>query len=164
MNTLKSILLSLALVFASIAIFETGARYGSTNMRAYAIAEQLHRMLQIRLPIQSKEHGSAELPIVPVAQIDALIATGAKHRKIWYLNKKAKQPLEQSLAYALALRGGDNVIKSIQENQSLADANPSLIDELIAAIKEAQVDLIDNAPSAKDKTSETQEAEATEAE
>ena len=47
MEKVKALLLPLALVFAAIAVFETGVRYGSTNMRAYAIASELQLPLSI---------------------------------------------------------------------------------------------------------------------
>ena len=56
MNKLRTLLLPLALVFGAIAIFETGARYGATNMRAYAISQQLHSLTQIRISIQNEEN------------------------------------------------------------------------------------------------------------
>ena len=41
MEKIKSLLLPLALVFSAIAVFDPGARYGATNMQAFAIASEL---------------------------------------------------------------------------------------------------------------------------
>jgi hypothetical protein len=47
MEKIKSLLLPLALIFSAIAVFEFGARYGATNMQAYAIASELQFPLNI---------------------------------------------------------------------------------------------------------------------
>jgi hypothetical protein len=47
MVKLKNLLLPLALFFGAIAVFETGARYGASNMRAHAIASELQLPLSI---------------------------------------------------------------------------------------------------------------------
>ena len=47
MEKIKSLLLPLALIFSAIAVFEFGARYGATNMQAYAIAGELQFPLNI---------------------------------------------------------------------------------------------------------------------
>ena len=90
MNKLRALLLPLALVFGAIAIFETGARYGATNMRAYAIAQQLHSLTQIRISIQTEENENAQVPVVPIDQIDSLIASGSMLRETWHAESSPK--------------------------------------------------------------------------
>ena len=60
MEKIKSLLLPLALVFGAIAVFEFGARYGATNMRAYAIASELQFPLRIYAQAQSNMDAGSE--------------------------------------------------------------------------------------------------------
>lgn len=159
MDKLKSLLLPLALVFAGIAVFEAGVRYGSTNMRAHAIAEQMQMLTQLRVSVRSEEHGNAQVPVVPVAQLDNLIALGAVHRQIWYLDSKAQEVLDKTLTFVLSARGPDNVIKNIElakESKEGAQISEERVDKIIEAIRQAKVDLIENAPSAEAAPEEAQ--------
>ena len=105
MDKIRSLLLPLALVFASIAVFEFGARYGATNMRAIAIAEQT----QLSMEIFSQAHTamSKEAQASYIMLIDRNIAAGALHRNIWHLSGDAQTPLDQVLAKAFSIRGND---------------------------------------------------------
>ena len=144
----RSFLLPLALVFGSIAIFETGARYGATNMRAYAIAQQLHSLTQIRISIQTEENENAQVPVVPIDQIDNLIASGSMLRKVWHLSTDAKEALNNTLAFVLQARGYENIInrlKQTRESEGTNADNKEQFDKIIAAIQLAQIELIDNA-------------------
>ena len=162
MEKIKSLLLPLALVFAAIAVFETGARYGSTNMRAYAIAEQL----QISLQIAARGEAIENTPLrgTYAMLIDNEIASGAMQRRFWYLDKMAKTALDKSLTYALSARGPENVIRhfeAMKDSQEDSKLNPARLAEVIAAIREAKVELIDHAPDVAGKESKAATPEAT---
>ena len=150
MNKLRVLLLPLALVFGTIAIFETGSRYGATNMRAYAISKQLHSLTQIRISIQNEENENTQVPVVPIDQIDNLIASGSMLREIWHLSANAKETLNNTLAFVLQARGCENIInrlKQVRESEGTTDDEQEQFDTIIAAIKLAQIELIDNAES-----------------
>jgi hypothetical protein len=150
MQKFRALLLPLAIVFGAIAVFETGTRYGMTNMRAYAIAEQLHSLTQIRITIQNEEQGTAQLPVVPIAQIDNLIASGSMLREIWHLEKNAKQVLENTLSFVMRARGAENIIQRFEaarDSEGTTAANQTQFNEIIAAIQLARTELIDNAPT-----------------
>lgn len=153
MNKLRALLLPLALVFGAIAIFETGARYGATNMRAYAIAQQLHSLTQIRISIQTEENENAQVPVVPIDQIDSLIASGSMLRETWHLSTNAKEALNNTLAFVLQARGCDNIINQLKQARESAGAtedSQEQFDSIIAAIQLAQTELIDNAETVGD--------------
>jgi len=150
MDKIKSLLLPLALVFAAIAVFEFGARYGATNMRAYAIASELQFPLNIYAQAGSNmDEGSKA---IFTRQIDDYIAAGSMHRKIWYLDKDAQAALDKVLAYALSLRG-DAVAErfaSMEASEDLPALNKAKLSEIREAVAEAKVELVDNAPSVEE--------------
>lgn len=164
MDKLKALLLPLALIFAAIAVFETGARYGATNMRAYAIASEL----KVPLSFLAQGHASMDenskqnLAMI----IDHVIATGAMHRKIWYLNKDAKAALDKVLTYALSVRGDgtEKRFEMLESAEDIADFNREKIAEIRQAVHEAKVELVDNAPSVAEQETAEQAAVAAPAE
>ena len=103
MDKLKNLLLLLALVFGAIAIFESGARYGASNMRAHAIASELQ--LPLGIYISGNLAWMSRRKRQWTAIIDNGIAAGAIHRQLWYLNADAKAQLDKVLAVALSVRG-----------------------------------------------------------
>ena len=147
MEKIKALLLPLALVFGAIAVFETGARYGATNMRAHAIASEL------QLPLGIYISGSSTMNEPTKAQwtaiIDNGIAAGAMHRQIWYLNKEAKAQLDKVLTFALSVRG-DGTAKHFEQiansEEKPSGLNDMKLNEIRSAINSAKVELIDNAP------------------
>lgn len=151
MEKIKALLLPLALVFAAIAVFEFGARYGATNMRAYAIAEQIQLRLDLApqvLPPMSDEAKANYLIL-----IDHNIAKGALHRNIWHLDKKASAALDKVLAYALSIRG-DAVTErfaSMEASEELPALNKAKLSEIRQAVIDAKTELVDNAPSVAEK-------------
>ena len=154
MEKIKSLLLPLALIFSAIAVFEFGARYGATNMQAYAIAGELQFPLNIYaqneadMDNRSKEYFAM--------MIDKGIAAGAVHRQIWHLNRDAKAALDSLLIYALKVRG-DAVIKrfvSMEASEDIAALNQAKLAEIREALAEARVDLIDNAPKVAEQETE----------
>jgi len=148
MKKIQAILLPLALVFGAIAVFETGARYGATNMRAIAIASELQLPLGIYLSGHTTMDDKTRAQWVAV--IDNGIAAGAIHRQLWYLNKESKAQLEKVLRFALSMRG-DGAAKRFE---AIANSEPlpegislGKLDEIRRAIDIALVELIDNEPS-----------------
>lgn len=147
MDKLKNLLLPLALVFGAIAIFETGARYGATNMRAHAIASEL------QLPLGIYISGNATMDEQAKAQwtsiIDNGIAAGAIHRQLWYLNKDAKAQLDKVLTFALSVRGDDTAkrFEQIANSDTPSGINQTKLNEILSAVDTAKVELIDNAPA-----------------
>ena len=154
MEKIKPLLLPLALTFSAIAVFEFGARYGATNMQAYAIAGELQFPLNIYaqneadMDNRSKEYFAM--------MIDKGITAGAVHRQIWHLNRDAKAALDSLLIYALKVRG-DAVIKrfvSMEASEDIAALNQTKLAEIREALAEARVDLIDNAPKVAEQETE----------
>ena len=154
MEKIKSLLLPLALIFSAIAVFEFGARYGATNMRAYAIASELQFPLNIyeqneaNMDNVSKEHISMT--------IDKGIADGAMHRKIWHLSRDAQAALDSLLSYALKVRG-EAVIErfaSLKAREDIPALRETKLAEIREALSEAKVDLIDNAPKVAEQEAE----------
>jgi hypothetical protein len=147
MNTLKNLLLPLALVFGAIAVFETGARYGATNMRAHAIANALQLPLSIYISGQSTMEAQAIAQWATI--IDHGIATGAIHRQLWYLSDEAKGQLDKALTFALSVRGDatakryELIANSEEKPSGLSDTK---LKEIQSAINSAKVELIDTTP------------------
>lgn len=151
MEKIKALLLPLALVFAAIAVFEFGARYGATNMRAYAIASELQFPLNIYAQAESSmDEGSKETFAL---LIDNGIAAGSLHRQVWYLDKEASAALDKVLAYALSIRG-DAVAErfaSMEASEELPALNKAKLSEIRQAVIDAKTELVDNAPSVAEK-------------
>lgn len=157
MDKIKSLLLPLALVFAAIAVFEFGARYGATNMRAYAIASELQFPLNIYVQAQSTMDENSKENFA--AYIDTRIASGAMHRQIWYLDKDARAALEKVLAYALSVRG-DAVAErfsTMEASDEMPEMNKAKLSEIREAVVEAKTELVDNAPSVEDEEASASE-------
>jgi len=147
MDRLKSLLLPLALVFGAIAVFELGARYGASNMRAIAVSGELN------LPLAIYKQGPSQIgprDIEALAlQIDRLIATAATRRNQWFLSKQAKQQLDLALTRALQARG-DEAIRRFTRSEATKPALEGLSEkelaDIRAAIQSARTELIENAP------------------
>ena len=151
MEKIKSLLLPLALVFGAIAVFEFGARYGATNMRAYAIASELQFPLRIYAQAQSNmDEGSQETFAL---LIDHGIAAGAMHRKMWYLDKEARANLDKMLAYALSVRGDAVAMRfaSMEGSEEIPKLSKAKLSEIRDAVIEAKTELIDHAPRVDDQ-------------
>jgi len=159
MDKLKNLLLLLALVFGAIAIFESGARYGASNMRAHAIASEL----QLPLGIYISGNSSMDEPTKAqwAAIIDHGIAAGAIHRQLWYLNADAKAQLDKVLTVALSVRGDGTgkryelIANSEERPSGLSDTK---LDEIQRAINRAKLELLDNAAkkAAPDQVKDTE--------
>jgi hypothetical protein len=161
MDKLKSLLLPLALVFAAIAVFETGARYGATNMRAYAIASELQLPLTIYVQGQASMNEVAKENLAIL--IDNGIAAGSMHRTVWYLSKDAKAALDKVLAYAFTLRG-DGVearLISVEASENLPEVNKERLAEVRTAVHDAKIELVDNAPSVAEQEAAAEAAKET---
>ncbi len=156
MEKLKGLLLPLALVFGAIAVFETGARYGADNFRAQAIAIEMRSPLNVYVASQSKMDPAFKAQLE--MSIDRQIASGAVHRKVWYLSKESKQILNKTLAYALSVRGDATLARFEATNAKESKIPQVELDRIIAALKEAKTELIDNAPSVADNEAATTEA------
>ena len=87
---------------------------------------------------------------MPIDQIDNLIASGSILREIWHLSAHAKETLNNTFAFVLQARGCENIInrlKQVRESEGTTDDEQEQFDTIIAAIKLAQIELIDNAES-----------------
>ncbi len=151
MDKLKSLLLPLALVFAALAVFETGGRYGATNMRAHAIAGELAFPLSVYAQGQGKMD-TQSLEII-ASVIDNGIAAGAMHRQVWYLNKDAKASLDKVLAHAFSIRGDKvaNRITSASEQEGIDTATKERLAKVLAAVMEAKAELAVITPADTEK-------------
>ena len=154
MEKIKSLLLPLALIFSAIAVFEFGARYGATNMQAYAIASELQFPLNIYTQNEANmDNGSKDYFAM---MIDKGIAAGAVHRQIWHLDRDARAALDSLLSYALRLRG-DAVTErfaSMEASEDMPALNQAKLAEISEALAEARVDLIENAPKVAEHKAE----------
>ncbi|MGJ8638275.1 MAG: hypothetical protein ACSHYA_02685 [Opitutaceae bacterium] len=145
MDKLKSLLLPLALVFTALAVFEFGARYGATNMRAHAIAGELAFPLSVFVQGQDKMDEQSLNNIAAV--IDNGIAAGSMHRNVWYLSKESKAALDKVLAYAFSVRG-EGVVDSIMDAENKEGLSQTTKERLIqvrAAVSEAKLELLESA-------------------
>ena len=158
MDKLKNLLLPLALIFGAIAVFETGARYGATNMRAHAIASELQLPRGIYVTGQSSMNEQSATQWTSI--IDNGIAAGAVHRQIWYLNEAAKAQLDKVLTFALTVRGDGTAkhFEAIANSDQAHSIGTAKLTEIRSAIDRAKVELIENAP----KPTETDTAEQAE--
>ena len=146
MEKIKSLLLPLALVFSAIAVFEFGARYGATNMQAFAIASELQFPLNVFAENKTNMDNNSKERFAMM--IDKGIAAGAMHRQIWHLNRDAQAVLDSLLSYALKVRG-DAVTErfaSMEASEDMPALNQAKLAKIREALAEAKVDLIDNAP------------------
>ena len=154
MEKIKSLLLPLALVFSAIAVFECGARYGATNMQAYAIASELQFPLNIFAENKANMDNSSKEYFTMM--IDKGIAAGAVHRQIWHLDRDAQAVLDSLLSYALKVRG-DAVTErfaSMEASEDIPALNQAKLVEIREALAEARVDLIDKAPKVAEQETE----------
>ena len=154
MEKIKSLLLPLALVFSAIAVFEFGARYGATNMQAYAIASELQFPLSIYT--QSEDNMDNSNKEYFAMMIDKGIAAAAMHRKIWHLSRDAQAALDSLLSYALKVRG-DAVTErfaSMKANEDVSELSETKLAKIREALSEAKVDLIDKAPKVAEQETE----------
>ena len=154
MEKIKSLLLPLALVFAAIAVFGFGARYGTTNMQAYAIANELRFSFSIYAQAEANMDNSYKENFTML--IDNGIAAGALHRQIWYLDRDAQAALDSLLSYALKVRG-DAVAErfaSMEASEDMPALNETKLAEIREALAEAKVDLVDKAPKVVEQEAE----------
>ena len=154
MEKIKSLLLPLALVFSAIAVFEFGARYGATNMQAFAIASELQFPLNIFAENKANMDNSSKDYFTMM--IDKGIAAGAVHRQIWHLDRDAQAVLDSLLSYALKVRG-DAVTErfaSMEASEDIPALNQAKLVEIREALAEARVDLIDKAPKVAEQETE----------
>ena len=154
MEKIKALLLPLALVFSAIAVFEFGARYGATNMQAYAIASELQFPLNVFAENKTNMDNDSKERFAMM--IDKGIAAGAMHRQIWHLNRDAQAVLDSLLSYALKVRG-DAVTErfaSMEANEDIPALRETKLAKIREALSEAKVDLIDNAPKIAEQEAE----------
>jgi hypothetical protein len=149
MHKFKGILLPLALVFAAIAIFETGARYGAANTRAVALTGQLSNYVALYRQVaqQADQRSLANLELV----IDNHIVTAALQRGAWYLRLRDEPvgQLNQALGSALLLRG-DAVKQRFAamhaDAESAAQISDAQLAQIMTALDMARADLIKTTP------------------
>lgn len=146
MNKIKALLLPLALVFAAIAIFEFGARYGASNTRAFALTSQLDNFINLykQVGIHADDRSRAHLETV----IDNHVMTAALQRNAWYLRFKTepKASLEKILREALSIRG-DALMDRLDTMQAgnseeARQLSPTRLAEIHSAVERARNDLI----------------------
>jgi len=147
MSRLKSLLVPLALVLLAIAVFEAGTRYGATNMRAYAIASELQ--FPLRIYVESRSTMDSQTLERIEQLIDLRIGTGALQRDIWYLNNRSRSALEQTLAYALSVRGDAPAARfeALRADDNAGEMTELDLREIEEAIKAAKKELVDDAPA-----------------
>ena len=99
----KQILLPLALVFGAIGIFEVGARYGASSVRA--VAAQLQTFLNFHAQT-AKDSDTASVEKIERI-IDHHIATASIQRDHWLLKLRAepRATLDKTLRNGLVVRG-----------------------------------------------------------
>ncbi len=152
MDKLKALLLPLALVFGAIAVFEFGARYGASNVRAVALASQLQTYLNFYVQARGNTDEISEASLEKV--VDNHIATAALQRDAWFLKFRAepRATLDKALGYALSVRG-DEVLEHFSTepaDDSQIKLSPEQLSRIRAAVDEAREELVENAPSAEE--------------
>ncbi|PXA05503.1 hypothetical protein DDZ13_01130 [Coraliomargarita sinensis] len=147
MDKLKALLLPLAMVFAAIAIFEFGARYGASNTRAIALTGQLNNFVNLYEQVGANADPQSKANLEAV--IDNHLVTAALERNAWYLRFKhePKASLEKALSHALEIRG-DSVLERFETMHASADKEGAKLsgarmDEIRQALKKAQAELSD---------------------
>jgi hypothetical protein len=149
MEKIKALLLPLALIFAAIAIFEFGVRYGASNTRAIALAGQLNN--SVNLYRQVAEHADERSRANLEAVIDNHVVTAALERGAWYLRLRdePKASLDQALGKALFLRGDAVMARFETMTTSDEEGTPKLssarLTEISTALERAQDELITTA-------------------
>jgi hypothetical protein len=153
MDTIRSLLIPLALIFAAVATFEFGARYGAANMRAYAIAGELQFPLHIYAQTQTSTAASSGDMLT--LYIDTRIGSAAVHRQLWYLKSDASAALDKVLTYALSLRGDAaiNRFEQLEANDERLNLSPARLTEIREALADARVELVENAPEPQQEKS-----------
>lgn len=149
MNKFRALLLPLALVFASIAIFELGARYGAANVRAIALTGQLQTYLNYYVQLRGNADAASQVGLEKI--VDNQIATAAMQRNAWFLRFKTepRAGLEKALAYGLSVRG-DEVLEHMTSDSEQADKVQVPADKLAeirTAVAKAREELVQQAPS-----------------
>lgn len=150
MDKLKSLLLPIALIFAAVAIFEFGARYGASNTRAAALTGQLVNFTQLYKQVQAHSDESSRVYLKAV--LDNHILTGALVRKAWYLKlrEEPRKSLNAALTEALAVRGDDVLVRfeAAQSStvQGAAKLEPTRYEEVRAALLSALEELQKSPP------------------
>lgn len=144
MDYLKPILLSLALVFGAIGIFEVGARYGASNVRAIAVAAQLQTFLNFYAQT-AKDSDTASVDKIERI-IDHHIATASIQRDHWLLKLKAepRATLDKTLRNGLEVRGGE-VLEHISASGTSIDkisVSPEQFEQIRAAVEKAKRELV----------------------
>jgi len=149
MKMIQAFLLPLALIFAAIAVFDLGARYGAANTRSVALTSQLNHFVQLYQQIgpQADAQSLANLALV----IDNHVMTAALQRDAWHLRFKQepKASLDDALAHALLLRG-EALMLRLNAPQTpttggeavAASLSPARLAEIRNAVERAQADLI----------------------
>ena len=154
MEKIKSLLLPLALIFSAIAVFEFGARYGATNMQAYAIASEL------QFPLNIYAHNEADMDNSFKEYFAMMIDKGIKLPApcTAKFGISTEMPKPHSIAYSYALKvRGDAVIErfaSMETSEDIPALNQAKLAEIREALAEAGVDLIDNAPKVAEQEAE----------
>ena len=139
MQKIRAILLPIALVFAGIAIFEGGVRYGAASMRAYAIAGEINLALQLRDSPALRADSALRRSLASV--LDNAIAAGAMQRSVWYLNDTAQQALDNVLAEALAARGEAVLKRFSGDGGAGAGVSSERAENIREALRKAMDDL-----------------------
>lgn len=149
MEKIKALLLPLALVFAAIAIFEVGARYGASNTRALALTGQLNNYVHLYQQVRARADAPSLANLEEV--IDHHAMTAALERGAWYLRFKdePKASLEKALTEALQLRGDALMARfeamSAANEDGSQKISPPRLAEIRTALERAQADLITTA-------------------
>lgn len=151
MNKFRALLLPLACVFAAIAVFELGARYGASNVRAIALTGQLQTYLNYYVQLR----GNADEASVETLEkiVDNHIATAALQRHAWFLRFKEepRAGLDKALAYGLSVRG-DAVLEHMS-SESEAPGKVAVpaekLEEIRSAVARAREELVTQAPVAQ---------------
>lgn len=151
MSKFRALLLPLAVVFAAIAIFETGARYGASNVRAIALTGQLQTYLNYYVQLR----GNADKNSVETLEkiVDNHIATAALQRDAWFLKFKEepRAGLDKALAYGLSVRGSEVLehMSSEAEAAGKVTVPADQLEKIREAVARAREELVNQAAPAR---------------
>jgi hypothetical protein len=152
MNKLRALLLPLAVVFAAIALFEFGSRYGAANVRAVALSSQLQTYTNYYMQVRGQGDTASEKTLEKI--VDNHIATAALQRDAWFLRFKEepRASLEKALASGLSVRGEaalEHMSSQAEEEQGKVNVPAGKLEEIKAAVSKAREELVQQGASAE---------------
>jgi hypothetical protein len=129
---INNLLLVLALISGTLAIFFTGVNYENKSQQTLAIAQQLD--LTIRLLTEQERMSDPILRQEFDDKIDQLIIMGSQERTVWWLKPCTRKSLDLSLLRAFQYRGIDAPLSALRQQINNNSLNTYLVGQCEASI------------------------------